>query len=346
MSLKFNTLGSSGLKISPLVVGCMTFGNKNWAPWVLDNEEEIFTIMKKCYDSGLRTFDTADVYSNGTSEILLGKFIKKYNIPREEIVIFTKLYFPVDRDPAGARVFGGDNDYYKYVNAQGLSRKHIFDAIEASVKRLGTYVDLLQIHRLDKSTPKPEIMRALNDVVSQGLTRYIGASSMKAVEFAELQFIAEKYNYTKFISMQNFYNLIYREEEREMIPFCQETEFGKVGLLPWSPIARGLLTRPVDAKSEYNRSTDTDKTLASIGLDKLSEADKTIISRVEEISKKHGVSMAVVATSWVVSKGTSPIVGLNSVKRVDDILKALEFKLTDEETAYLEEPYVPKAPIV
>lgn len=339
-------LGDSGLKISKVVVGCMSYGDQHWADWVIEDEEKVFAILKKCYDNGLRTFDTADVYSNGTSERLLGKFIKKYNIRRDKIVILTKCFFPSDpENPSFKWTSVEEAPEYEYANSRGLSRKHIFDAVEKSVERLGTYIDVLQIHRLDQTVPKHEIMKALNDVVERGWTRYIGALSMKATEFAELQFIADKNGWFRFVSMQNYYNLIHREEEREMIPFCNNSSLGKVGLIPWSPNARGLLTRPVTSASEYNRTASTDKTLIMLGLDKLTEADQEIIARIEVVAKNLGVSMAVVATAWVISKGCAPIVGINSESRVDDMVEAVKVKLTGEQIEYLEEPYVPKKAI-
>ncbi|KAI5953550.1 hypothetical protein KGF54_002922 [Candida jiufengensis] len=343
VQLTYNNLGDSGLKVSPLIVGCMGFGSSQWAGWVKDDEEECLRILKKCYDNELRTFDTADVYSNGKSEILLGKFLKKYNIPREKIVIMTKCFFAVDEyDPSFNSLKANSVSPADLYNSKGLSRKHILEAAQNSVRRLGTYIDVLQIHRLDPTTPKKEIMKALNDVVEQGLTRYIGASSMKATEFAQLQFIAEQNGWFKFISMQNYYNLLYREEEREMIPFCQENDLGKVSIIPWSPIARGVLARPFDVKSE-NKRTEEDKTFKMLGLDSLTDADKEILKRVEELAKKHNVSMAVVATSWVLrQKGCNPIVGISSEERADDIIKAITFNLSDEEAKYLEEPYIPK----
>ncbi|KAI5961759.1 LPG20 [Candida margitis] len=342
IELKYNNLGDSGLKIAPLIVGCMSYGSKKWADWILEDEEEIFKILKKCYDVGLRTFDTADVYSNGKSEIILGKFLKKYDIPRERVVILSKCFMAMNpRDPDFNAVRAGSLSDKDFANSKGLSRKHILDAVNESVKRLGTYVDVLQIHRLDPTTPKKEIMKALNDVVDQGLARYIGASTMKATEFAELQFIAEQNGWYKFISMQNYYNLIYREEEREMIPFCKNNDLSKVGIIPWSPIARGVLTRPIDAALESKRNK-TDKTFALLGLDALTDADTEIIKRVEKVAKDHGESMAVIATAWVISKGCNPIVGLNSEKRVEDIIRATTVKLSDEEVKYLEEPYKPK----
>nr|WOG36155.1 uncharacterized protein [Candida metapsilosis] len=342
IELKYNNLGESGLKIAPLIVGCMSYGSKKWVDWVLEDEEEIFKILKKCYDVGLRTFDTADVYSNGVSEILLGKFLKKYDIPRERVVILSKCFMTMNpREPGFNALKAGELSDKDFANSRGLSRKHIFDAVNASVERLGTYLDVLQIHRLDETTPKKEIMKALNDVVDQGLARYIGASSMKATEFAQLQFIAEQNGWHKFISMQNYYNLIYREEEREMIPFCKENDLSKVGIIPWSPIARGVLTRPVGEVSA-NKRQDSDQKFTRLGLDALTDADTEIIKRVEKVAKDHGESMAVIATAWVISKGCNPIVGLNSEKRVEDIIKATVVKLSDDEVKYLEEPYTPK----
>jgi len=227
-----------------------------------------------------------------------------------------------------------ESNAINWINRQGLSRKHIFDAVEGSVERLGTYIDILQIHRFDPETPKEEIMEALHDVVKSGKSRYIGASTMKAVEFAQLQFVAEKHGWTKFIAMQNFYNLIYREEEREMIPFCRETG---VGLIPWSPIARGFLARPLGVDSL--RST-TDARFKAL---KLGEAtsDQEIIRRVEEVSKKKGISMSQLSIAWVLSKGTCPIVGMSKPERIDEAIEALKIKLTDEEIQYLEEAYAP-----
>ncbi|ANB13220.1 aldo-keto reductase superfamily protein [Sugiyamaella lignohabitans] len=306
----------------------MSYGKKSWNEWVLEDEELVFSLMKKAYDVGIRTFDTADMYSDGHSEILVGKFLKKYNIPRSTIVILSKCYNKCDSDPSI------ENTELNWINRWGLSRKHIFDAVEDSVKRLGTYIDVLQIHRLDRETSKEEIMEALHDVVKSGQVRYIGASSMRATEFAQLQFIAEKHNWTKFISMQNFYNLVYREEEREMIPYCKETG---VGLIPWSPVARGVLARPV---GEGSLRSSTDKFAKFLKLGHAKE-DQEIINRVEEVAKKRGISMAQVAIAWTLSKGTAPIVGFNKLERIDEAVEAISIKLTDEEISYLEEPYIP-----
>lgn len=335
--IEWTRLGKSGLKISKIIIGFMSYGSKKWADWVEDDEEKIFAILKRAYDLGLRTYDTADVYSNGYSEIILGKFLKKYNIKRDKVVILTKVFNPVDEDldlRHGAR--GPDVKDVDLINSKGLSRKHIFDGAENSVKRLGTYIDVLQIHRLDKETEPEEILKALNDVVDKGLTRYIGASSMRATEFAELQFTAEKHGWHKFIVIQDLYNLLYREEERETIPFAKKHG---VGIIPWSPNARGVLTRSL---TETSNRKNSDPQFKNLGLNNLTDEDKEIINRVEEIAKKHGVSLAIISTAWVLSKGAYPIVGLNSVQRVEEAVTASHFKLTEDEIKYLEEPYKPK----
>ncbi|ANB14917.1 aldo-keto reductase superfamily protein [Sugiyamaella lignohabitans] len=298
--------------------------------WIVDDEELGLQLLKKAYDSGIRTIDTANVYSHGHSELIVGKFLKKYNIPRSTVVILTKVHGRVD-DP------NIPDTEINWINRHGLSRKHVFDSVAASVERLGTYIDVLQIHRLDKSTPKREIMETLHDIVKSGDVRYIGSSSMRAVDFAQLQFIAEKNGWTKFISMQNYYSALYREEEREMIPFCNDTG---VGLIPWSPLARGVLARPLDTiKSTLRSGTDPMFTKMNHGE---TEADQAIINRVEEIAKKRQVSMAIVALAWVLSKGAAPIVGFNKLERIDEAVASVSFKLTDDEIAYIEEPYQPK----
>lgn len=222
---------------------------------------------------------------------------------------------------------------------RGLSRKHIIAGAKDSMERLGTYIDVLQIHRFDDETPMEETMRALNYVVDQGFTRYIGASTMRATEFAEMQFIAEKHGWHKFISSQSSYNLLYREDERELIPFAQRHG---IGLIPWSPNARGVLTRPSNQTSERIKS---DPTYSVLGWNALKANQKEIVDRVEEIAKKKGVSMAVISIAWVLSKGAYPIVGLNSIERVNEALQALDVRLTDEETTYLEEKYLPVKPM-
>ncbi|KAG0674056.1 hypothetical protein C6P40_004453 [Pichia californica] len=338
----FTNLGPSGLKISRIIVGCMSFGKKYWADWVIEDKEHVFSVMKKCYDNGLRTFDTADTYSNGYSEILLREFMEKYNIKRDRIVILTKLYFPVDPDiPEFTAAKRATFPVYEYINSQGCSRKHIMDAAKASNERLGTYADVIQIHRYDPTTPMEETMEALHDIIKLGYTRYIGASTMKTYEFVMMQSIAEKNGWTKFISMQNYFNLLYREEEREMMEYCKLTG---VGIIPWSPNARGILTRPYGNHGETTRDATDIHRLKKLGLDVLTDGDKEILKRVEEISLKYGKSMAIVSTSYVLSKGYSPIVGFSKPERVDDAIEAFAFykSLTAEDIKYLEAPYTSK----
>lgn len=330
-------LGSSGIKISPIVVGCMSFGSKDWAEWVIEDKEEVFRLMKHCYDNGLRTFDTADAYSNGESERLLGEFIRRFNIDRETIVILTKIYNPVRK---GLRIFDKDDademTLLDMVNQRGLSRKHIIDGVEKCVQRLGTYIDVLQIHRLDHDTEPAEIMRALNDVVERGWTRYLGASSMLATEFVELQMTAEQHGWFKFSSVQSCYNLLYREDERELIPYAKKH---RLALIPWSPVSRGVLTRPLGAST---LRSSTDGGMKRIALDNLSEADSEIVTRVENVAQSKGVSMAMVAVAWTIKKGCQPVLGMNKIERIDEAIGALRVSLTDDDIKYLEEPYQPK----
>ncbi|GAD94440.1 aryl-alcohol dehydrogenase [Paecilomyces variotii No. 5] len=336
--MEYTRLGNSGLKISKVILGAMSYGSKAWQEWVLD-EDEALPLLEHAYKKGINTWDTADVYSHGKSEEVIGKALKKYNIPRSRVVILTKCFYGVDeegKNPPIAAV--AKNDGSEWVNRIGLSRKHIFDAVDASVKRLGTYIDVLQIHRLDRETPREEIMRALNDVVESGKVRYIGASSMAAWEFQTLQNIAARNGWHQFISMQNYHNLLAREEEREMIPYCQDTG---VGLIPWSPMARGVLTRPWGDRSSVRESTD--RVVSFLVRNRETEGDKAIVDRVQEIAKKKGVSMAQVATAWSLShKGMNPILGLNSRERIDEAVAAIKVKLSEEEIKYLEEPYVAK----
>ncbi|KAH7107891.1 Aldo/keto reductase [Auriculariales sp. MPI-PUGE-AT-0066] len=336
--MEYQRLGSSGLKISKVILGCMSYGSSKWQGWVLD-EDASLPLFKAAYDAGITTWDTADVYSNGESERLVRKAIDKYQIPRERLVILSKCFFPVNEDDISFTL-GSSTEGRDWINRKGLSRKHIFDAVDASVARLGTYIDVLQIHRLDKEVPPEEIMEALHDVVKSGKVRYIGASSMYTHEFATLQFTAEKHGWTKFISMQNYYNLLYREEEREMIPFCNKTG---VGLVPWSPLARGALTRPYGGDS---LRSGTDRYYKVLIADKVGshegDIDKEVTTRVEKVAKDKGVSMACVATAWVLSQGCAPILGMNSEKRIEEAVASLKVKLTDDEVKYLEEAYAPK----
>ncbi|KAI9846237.1 MAG: hypothetical protein M1837_004226 [Sclerophora amabilis] len=322
---EYTRLGNSGLKISKVILGAMSYGSPKWAEWVLD-EEAPLPLLEHAYKKGINTWDTA---------------LTKYSIPRDRVVILTKCYFrvtPLDHWDANAPVALTGQNEDEYVNRAGLSRKHIFDSVDDSVRRLGTYIDVLQIHRLDRDVPREEIMKALNDVVESGKVRYIGASSMAAWEFQNLQNIAEKHGWHKFVSMQNYYNLIYREEEREMIPYCRDTG---VGLIPWSPIARGILARPWGAQSHRSDRDGIQKMI--LNDQKEMEVDAAIVGRVEEIAKKHGVSMATVATAWCLGKDkVNPIIGLNSKERIDQTVESLKFKLSEEDEKYLEELYRPK----
>ncbi|KAH3679637.1 hypothetical protein WICMUC_000869 [Wickerhamomyces mucosus] len=339
-------LGNSVLKISNVIVGFMSFGSKEWADWVEDDEEKIFKILKKAYDHGIRTYDTADIYSNGLSEIILGKFLKKYNIKRDKVVILTKVWGSVDEEYGYKNILNenelSEADKINLINNKGLSRKHILDAAENSVKRLGTYIDVYQIHRYDPSTPHEETLKALNDVVEKGLTRYIGASTTRATEFVELQLTAEKNGWHKFISVQSFYNLLNREDENELNHYAKKTG---VGIIPWSPLAMGVLARPVPKDESEFTTRGKSVRLNLTTQDDARKSDIEIINRVGEIAEKHGVSRAAIATAWVLSKGAQPIVGLSSEERVDDLVVGANLTLTEDEFKYLEEPYVPKTRI-
>ncbi|KAG2018810.1 hypothetical protein CC2G_008200 [Coprinopsis cinerea AmutBmut pab1-1] len=286
----------------------------------------------RSWEAGINTFDTADVYSNGLSEIILGNAIKKLNIPREEIVVLSKVFFTVAKKPEEYCLFGEGADNTGYVNQWGLSRKHIFDGVKNSLKRLQLdYIDVLQCHRFDYDTPIEETMQALHDVVKAGYVRYIGMSSCHAHQFQAMQNYAINNNLTPFISMQNHYNLLYREEEREMFPALKGSG---VGAIPWSPLARGLLTRPLNVET-HRSGTDLFKGY------KVEGGGEKIISSVESIAKKRGVSMAQVALAWVMSKPgvSAPIVGTTSVDKLYDLLKAIDLKLTEDEIKELEGPY-------
>ncbi|KAI0328027.1 Aldo/keto reductase [Cubamyces sp. BRFM 1775] len=332
--MEYVCLGNSGLKVSKIILGCMSYGDPKWQGWVL-NEEEGIKHIKFAYEHGITTFDTANVYSNGLSEIILGKAIKELNLPREELVIMTKVYFPIASE-FGLNTISKDPLELGIINQKGLNRKHIFDSVKASLKRLQVdYIDVLQCHRFDYDTPIEETMQALHDVVKAGYVRYIGMSSCYAYQFIQMQNYAVKHNLTPFISMQNHYSLAYREEEREMFPTLKM--FG-VGSIPWSPVARGLLTRPLDAQSKRG---DTDWMIGRYKND----ATAQIVNRVEELAQKKNASMAQIALAWIMSKPgvTAPIIGTTSLKNLEDILGALDVKLSEEEVKYLEEPYKPMA---
>ncbi|KAJ6147341.1 hypothetical protein N7497_009323 [Penicillium chrysogenum] len=331
--MEYQRLGTSSLKVSRVILGCMAFGNPSWegSPWVLP-EEEALPLLKKAYDCGINTWDTADTYSNGLSEVIVGKALREYSIPREKVVILTKLYYPVMEITSNARPNPAVNDG-TLVNQMGLSRKHIFEAVDASLKRLGTtYIDVLQLHRVDetvRSNPA-EVMKALHDLVQAGKVHYLGASSMHCWQLARLHYTAKMNGWTGFTSMQNLYNLLYREEERDVNPFC---DVEGIGLIPWSPLARGLLARPSNVQTERSkRDAKTAKWFAG-------DQNEKIIGRVQQIAESKGCSMSAVAMAWLLHKGSCPIVGLNSLERIEAATEAFGIHLAKEEVQLLEEPY-------
>jgi 1-deoxyxylulose-5-phosphate synthase len=319
--MEYTKLGNTGLDVSRLCLGCMSFGvpERGIAPWSLD-EEKSRAIIKRALELGINFFDTANVYSDGTSEEIVGRALKDYT-NRDEAVIATKVYFEMHKGP----------------NGSGLSRKAIMSEIDKSLKRLGTdYVDLYQIHRWDYKTPIEETMEALHDVVKAGKARYIGACSMHSWQFMKAQHEAEKNGWTKFVSMQNLVNLIYREDEREMLPLCKEE---KIAVMPWSPLAKGRLTRDWQTTTERSEIDEAGRNF----FPETSESDRKIVERVKEVAEKHGVPRAQIALAWVLQKEpiTSPIVGSTKLSHLEDAVAALSVNLTPKEIAYLEEPYVP-----
>ncbi|MBA1244170.1 aldo/keto reductase [Pseudomonas japonica] len=326
--MKFTKLGTTGLDISRLCLGCMTFGEPDAGthPWTLD-EDASRPIIKRAVEQGINFFDTANSYSAGTSELIVGKLLKAFT-RREEIVVATKVFFP----PA---MLGGSSR----PNEQGLSRKAIMANIDASLTRLGMdYVDLYQIHRWDYHTPIEETMEALHDVVKAGKARYLGASSMFAWQFAKAQQVAKEHNWSRFVSMQNHLNLLYREEEREMIPLCLDQG---VGLMPWSPLARGRLTRPHGQETERTRTDLSGQSFYNA----TETEDARVIGVVEQIAAERGVPMAQVGLAWVLAKRgvSAPIVGASKASQLDDAVAALDLELTADEIQRLEAPYVPHA---
>ena len=322
----------------------MSFGTNKWLDWILD-EKASLPILKKAWDLGINFFDTADVYSNGESEKILGKFIKENNIPREEIVIATKVYNPVDKSGEHRALFM--NPSLVKPNQMGLSRKHIMESVEQSLERLQTnYIDLYIIHRWDKNTPIEETMKALHDLVESGKVRYIGASSMWAWQFAKAQHVAEKNGWTKFISMQNLYNLIYREEERDMIPFCLDQG---VGLTPYSPLAKGILSRAheyVNPNEAGEISTRHNSDQFQKGYEaQLTTGDYETLKRVTELANKKGCTSAELSLAWLLHKPgvVSPIFGVTKIESVESNARAVDIELTPEEVKYLDEHYLAKA---
>jgi aryl-alcohol dehydrogenase-like predicted oxidoreductase len=338
--VEYRQLGKSGLRVSVPIFGCMSFGDKAAMPWVID-EAEALPLLKAAYDMGLNTWDTANVYSQGASEVIVGKALKKYDIPREKVVIATKCYWAVGEQP-DVRHFTLRDEVAAskdYVNQYHLSRAAIFNQVNASLRRLDVeYIDLLQIHRFDRNTPLEETMKALHDLVEAGKVRYIGASSMWATQFARMQFVAEKNGWTKFVSMQNHYNLLYREEEREMNRFCNDTG---VGLIPWAPLCRGHLARPPSDFGSTERSKIEKE--SQPGSHGTTELDLKVIGRVQEIAEKRGWKMSHVALAWINRRVASPIIGFSSQARIEEAAEARGKTLTEEEEKYLEELYEARA---
>ena len=316
-------LGRTGLDVSRICLGCMSYGDapRGGHPWALD-EESARPFFKQALDAGINFFDTANVYSVGSSEEFLGRAIKDLGVNRDEVVIATKVHGPMRQGP----------------NSAGLSRKAILAEVDHSLRRLETdFIDLYQIHRLDRRTPMEETLEALHDVVKAGKVRYLGASSMWAWQFSKTLHLAEANGWTKFVSMQDHYNLLNREEEREMLPLCIDQG---IGVIPWSPLARGRLARPWDEVTDRARSTmRSDRRLYD------EATDRVIVDRVAEVAGERGVPMAQIATAWMLSRPavTAPIIGATKPHHIDDAVAAVDLVLGDDEIARLEEPYRPHA---
>ena len=316
--MEYVKLGSTGLEVSRICLGCMSFGvpDRGGHPWSLD-ENASRPFFRRALEGGINFFDTANAYSDGTSEEITGKLLGEL-ANRDEVVIATKVRFAMRRGPNGG----------------GLSRKAIMTEIDNSLRRLGTdYVDLYQIHRWDNTTPLEETLEALHDVVKAGKVRYLGASSMFAWQFAKALFTADAHRWTRFVSMQNHYNLLHREEEREMLPLCRDQG---VGVIPWSPLARGRLTRDWDAATTRSETDEFGRTLYL-------DSDRAIADRVAEVAAGRGVPRAQVALAWLLSRPgvTAPIVGASKLQHLDDAIAAEPLRLSEEEIARLEEPYRP-----
>jgi 1-deoxyxylulose-5-phosphate synthase len=319
--MKFTHLGRTGLEVSRLCLGCMSYGDPGWRPWVLD-EAAARPHFRKAFDLGINFFDTADMYSRGKSEEVTGRMLREHG-SRHDYVLATKVFFPVEKGP----------------NRSGLSRKHVLEACDASLRRLGTdFIDLYQVHRWDSDTPFEETMEALDSLVRAGKVRYLGASSMAAWQLAKALFAAERRHGHRFVSMQNHYNLVYREDEREMIPFCIEEG---LGLVPWSPLARGFLTG--------SRRRGGEKETARAKSDEYADnlyfrpEDFEVLDAVLEVAKARGAKPAAVALAWVLAMPgvSAPIVGATKVEYLDDAAAALELRLSKEDLAKLEAPYKP-----
>jgi len=318
--MQYVKLGRTGLDVSRICLGCMSYGEaaRGGHSWALD-EESSRPFYVQALDAGINFFDSANVYSGGTSEEFLGRALHDLGVNRDEVVIATKVNGPMRKGP----------------NSVGLSRKAILAEVDHSLRRLGTdFIDLYQIHRLDRATPMEEILEALHDVVRAGKVRYLGASSMWAWEFSKLLHLADAHGWTRFVSMQNYYNLLYREEEREMLPLCRDEG---VGVIPWSPLGRGRLARPWDATTNRSENDAFGKSLYT------EAADRAVVERVAEVAEARAVPMAQVATAWMLSKPgiTAPIIGATKPHHIADAVAAVELELSDEEIDRLEEPYAP-----
>jgi aryl-alcohol dehydrogenase-like predicted oxidoreductase len=321
--MDYKRLGTTGLQVSQLALGCMTFGvpERGTHPWTL-NEDDSRPIIRRAVELGINFFDTANSYSDGTSEEIVGRALKEFT-RRQEVVIATKVYNQMGKGP----------------NRGGLSRKAIMTEVDASLRRLGTdYIDLYQIHRWDYATPIEETLEALHDVVKAGKVRYLGASSMHAWQFAKALYLQERHGWSRFVTMQNHLNLLYREEEREMLPLCVAEG---VGVIPWSPLARGRLTRDWDEASKRSGTDDYSRKLYAA----TEEADRRVAEAVKTLAAARGVPRAQVAMAWVAQKGgvTAPIVGASKLPHLDDALASLKVNLTADEIAQLEAPYLPHA---
>ena len=320
--MQYVNLGKTGLKVSRLCLGMMTYGATTWRPWVLD-EPQAEPFVRRALEAGINFFDTADVYSLGESEKITGNLLKKLGVKRENVVVATKVNGEMSSD----------------INDRGLSRKHLLDAIDKSLRRLQMdYVDLYQIHRWDPNTPIEETMETLNDIVRAGKARYIGASSMFAWQFAKAQYTADLHGWTRFVSMQNHYNLVYREEEREMIPFCLDQG---VGLMPWSPMARGFFAgnrQPGGGGTSLRAQSDPFAKQLYFRPEDFAVAD-----RAHEIAASHQASGSQIALAWLLNKAhiSAPIIGSSKMEHLDQAIAALEIKLSADEIKQLEEPYQP-----
>lgn len=319
--MKYANLGNTGLRVSRICLGMMTYGSKSWRDWVLEYDEAL-PFMEAALDAGVNFFDTADVYSNGASEEVLGRALDELNVDREDVVIATKCF---------------NGTHGRKRNRWGLSRKHIMAACDASLERLGTdYIDLYQIHRFDYRTPIEETIEALSDLVAEGKVRYLGASSMFAWQMAKYLFTADALGCTRFVTMQNHYNLVYREEEREMIPLCRDQG---VGLIPWSPLARGYLARTRQSIKDTVRAGSDEFATALYKRD----SDLTIIDRNAEVAARLGVKPAQTALAWMLGKPgvVAPIIGASKLHHLQDAIDAVEMTLSDDDVKALEELYEP-----